>query len=131
MNDYNIQPVSITCYGLTVKRGNQGADRMGKTIGVGVIGMGWMGMLHSHSYRNIPETFEDSDVQPRMVICADDVEARARKGQKLFGFEQVTTDWRQVIANPDVQAISITTPNSLHVEIVEAAAKAGKHIMCE
>src|SRR5436305_14931585 len=104
---------------------------MAKTIGIGVIGMGWMGMVHSHSYRNLPEIFEDSGIQTRLVICADDVEARARKGQSLYGFEQITTDWRQVIANPDVQAVSITTPNNLHLEIVEDAAKAGKTIMCE
>ena len=49
---------------------------MVQSIGVGIIGMGWMGQLHSHSYREIPIAFEDSGIQPRLVICADDVEAR-------------------------------------------------------
>src|SRR5579859_1258342 len=104
---------------------------MPRKIGIGVIGMGWMGLLHSHSYREVPIAFEDSDIQPRLVICADDVEARARKAQALYGFEHATTDWKKVIANKEVEAISITAPNNLHLEIVEAATKAGKHIMCE
>jgi predicted dehydrogenase len=102
-----------------------------KKIGIGVIGMGWMGMVHSHSYRQIPDTFDDSGLEPRLVICADDVEARAQKGQKLYGFEKYTTNWKDVIAHPDVQVVSITAPNNLHVEIATAAARAGKHIMCE
>src|SRR5438034_6977890 len=110
MNDYNHLSARITCYRVIVKRDKQGVWCMGKTIGIGVIGMGWMGMVHSHSYRNLPEIFEDSGIQTRLVVCADDVEARARKGQALYGFEQITTDWRQVIANPEVQAVSITTP---------------------
>src|SRR5215472_15981407 len=102
-----------------------------KQIGIGVIGMGWMGMLHSHAYRQIPDAFEDASFEPRLVICADDVEARAQKGQKLNGFEQRTTNWKEVIAHPDVEVVNITAPNSLHVEIATAAARAGKHILCE
>ncbi len=104
---------------------------MTHTIGIGVIGMGWMGMLHSQSYKQIPYLFADSDIEPRLVVCADDVEARAEKAKKLLGFERCTTDWHEVIADPNVQAVNITAPNNLHVEIVKAAAAAGKHIMCE
>ncbi len=104
---------------------------MARTIGIGVIGMGWMGMVHSHSYREIPETFEDSDVLPRLVICADDVEARASKAQRMFSFERCTTDWKQVIADPEVEVVNIASPNYLHLEMAKAAARAGKHIMCE
>jgi predicted dehydrogenase len=104
---------------------------MTRTIGIGVIGMGWMGMLHSQSYRQIPYAFAESDMLPRLVVCADDVEARAQKAQAVLGFERSTTNWREVIEDPNVQVINITAPNHLHVEIVKAAAAAGKHIMCE
>ena len=104
---------------------------MTRKVGIGVIGMGWMGMLHSHAYKQIPDTFDDSGIEPRLVICADDVEARAKKAQASLGFEKSTTDWKKVIANPDVEVVNVTAPNNLHVEIVKAAAKAGKHIMCE
>ncbi|MFQ5793978.1 MAG: Gfo/Idh/MocA family protein [Candidatus Bipolaricaulia bacterium] len=104
---------------------------MTQTIGIGVIGMGWMGSVHGRSYGQVPNRFPDSDIQPRLVICVDDVEARARQAQESFGFERYTTDWKQVIADPDVKVVNIATPNHLHLEIARAAARAGKHIFCE
>ena len=99
---------------------------MTQTIGVGVIGMGWMGAVHSRTYRQIPNRFQDSGIQPRLVICADDVEARAHEAQELLGFERYTTDWKQVIADPEVEVVNITAPNNMHLEIVRAAAGAGR-----
>ena len=52
---------------------------MTQTIGIGVIGMGWMGTVHSRSYRQITDRFPDSGIRPRLVVCADEVEARARQ----------------------------------------------------
>jgi predicted dehydrogenase len=104
---------------------------MKKTIGVGVIGMGWMGQTHSRSYNMIKDQFHDAGFQPRLVICADNVEARAEEAKARFGFERVTTNWQEVIADPDVQVVNVTTPNNLHLEITRAAAQAGKHILCE
>src|SRR5262245_60580136 len=89
---------------------------MTKSIGVGVIGMGWMGVVHSRSYRLIADRFPESGVRARLVICADEVEARAREARERVDFEQYTTDWRQVIAHPDVQVVNVTSPNHLHRE---------------
>ena len=102
-----------------------------KTIGIGVIGMGWMGQVHSRSYGLVPQRFPDAEIEPRFIICSDNVPERAEKAQKMLGFEQSTTDWQEVIAHPDVEIVNIATPNFLHVEIVKAAAAAGKHIFCE
>lgn len=104
---------------------------MTASIGIGVIGMGWMGEVHARSYRQVPDRFPTSGLHPRLVVCADDVAARAEAGCARMGFERCTTDWREVLADPYVHAVSVTTPNYLHREIVEAAAKAGKHIFCE
>jgi predicted dehydrogenase len=65
------------------------------------------------------------------VICADDQEARARQAQERLGFAEWTTDWRQVIAHPEVQIVNIAAPNHLHLEMVAAATAAGKHVFCE
>ena len=100
-------------------------------IGVGVIGMGWMGLVHSRSYRMIAERFHPSGLEARLVICADEIDARAREAQERLGFEEYTTDWRQVVAHPEVQVVNVTSPNHLHLEMVEAAAQAGKHVFCE
>ncbi|MCK6579453.1 MAG: Gfo/Idh/MocA family oxidoreductase [Anaerolineae bacterium] len=101
------------------------------TIGIGVIGMGWMGQVHSRGYNQIKDRFYDSGIRPRLVICADDVEHRAKSSQDRFGFEQSTAHWRAVIDHPEVQAVNITAPNGMHLEMVRAAAAAGKHVLCE
>ncbi|MEY4531391.1 MAG: hypothetical protein RLZZ156_2112, partial [Deinococcota bacterium] len=100
------------------------------TIGIGVIGMGWMGEVHSRSYRALPDRFLGS-IKPRLIMCSDNIQARAKAAQERFGFEQSSTDWRDVIAHPEVQAISITAPNGMHLEMVEAATAAGKAVLCE
>lgn len=104
---------------------------MSRTIGVGVIGMGWMGQVHSRSYGQIMQRFPNSPLRPRLVICADEVESRLQEAQFSLGFERQTTHWKKVIEDSDVEIVNIATPNSLHLEIVELAAKAGKHIFCE
>jgi predicted dehydrogenase len=48
-----------------------------------------------------------------------------------FGFREAAADWRRVCEHPDVDAVVVTAPNMLHVEVVEAAAAAGKHVFCE
>jgi len=104
---------------------------MTQTLGIGVIGMGWMGMAHSRAYRNIPDRFYDSGIRPKLIICADDVAARAQQAQEALGFSQSTTDWHAVINHPDVQVVNIASPNFLHLEMVRAATQAGKHVFCE
>ena len=102
-----------------------------KTLNIGVIGMGWMGTVHSRSYLAVRDKFYDAGLQPRLVICADDVLARAEEAQGRFGFAAVTTDWREVINHPEVEIVDITSPNFLHREMTLAAIAAGKHVMCE
>lgn len=104
---------------------------MARTIGIGVIGMGWMGEVHSRSYRAIPDRFYESGIVPRLVVCADQVEARARAAQQRFGFERYTTDWRAIIADPEVEVVNIAAPNGLHLEIIREAARTGKPMLCE
>ncbi len=104
---------------------------MARTIGVGVIGMGWMGTVHSRCYRAVGDRFYDQGIQAHLIACADESAERARAAQERFGFANWSTDWRDVIHHPDVEAVSITAPNSLHLEMVRAAAAAGKHVLCE
>ena len=102
-----------------------------KRLGIGIIGMGWMGQVHARSYSLIAQRFSEDGLAARLVICSDSVAARAEQARETLGFEAETTCWQEVIAHPDVQIVNITTPNNLHLEIVRAAAAAGKHIFCE
>lgn len=104
---------------------------MTRQIGIAVIGMGWMGHVHSRAYNQIKDRFHDADFRPRLIVCADTVEARAREAQQRFGFERWTTDWRAALDDPQVEAVNVTAPNGMHLEINRAAAAAGKHILCE
>src|SRR5713226_3027401 len=92
--------------GIEYCSGQTGSEEseMARILGVGVIGMGWMGTVHSRSYLQVADRFRDSDIQPRLIICADEVEARAREARERFGFERHTTSWQDVIADPDVLA---------------------------
>src|ERR1700730_6918483 len=104
---------------------------MKQTVGVGVIGMGWMGTVQSRAYLAVADRFHDSGVRAELIICADEVEERAKEAQERFGFERYTTRWQDVIADPRVQVVNIATPNYMHLDVVRAAAAARKHIFCE
>ena len=104
---------------------------MTTTIGIGVIGFGWMGQAHSRAYRDIPVYFPETGIQPRLVAVADNVPERLDLARDNFGFAAGHLDWRELIARDDIDVVDVTAPNALHREIVEAAAAAGKHISCE
>src|SRR3954454_14158488 len=105
--------------------------RARRELGVAVIGFGWLGQAHSRSMLRIPTLFEDRAFDTRLVVCADAVPARTENAMRSFGFEQGTQDWRRVMDDPDIDVVVIAAPNMLHVELVEAACAAGKHVFCE
>ncbi len=104
---------------------------MRRRVGIGVVGFGWMGQAHSRSYRRIPTLFPERAGEPDLVICSETVDARREEAGAAFGFREVSDDWRRVCEHPDVDAVVVTAPNILHVEVVEAAAAAEKHVFCE
>lgn len=67
---------------------------MKREIGIGVIGLGWMGQVHTRGYRRMFDHYPDCPLVPRLVMAADPVEERARYGVERQGFEGWTTDWR-------------------------------------
>jgi predicted dehydrogenase len=104
---------------------------LSERIGVGVIGFGWLGRAHSRSLARIPMLFRDRAYEPVLEICADPAPGAAEEAVSAFGFARGTADWRRVVDDPAVDAVWIAAPNMLHVELVEAAAQAGKHVFCE
>ena len=100
-------------------------------VGIGVVGFGWMGQAHSRSYRRIPMLFRRRAAEPDLVVCSDTVAARRDEAVTAFGFRESAEDWRAVCEHPDVDAVVVTAPNQLHVDVVEAACAAGKHVFCE
>lgn len=101
------------------------------SLGVAVVGFGWMGRVHTQAYARVPHHFPQLTVRPQLVTVAEEVPGRAEEAAEQFGFATATRDWREVAADPRVQAVSITAPNFLHREIGVAMAQAGKHIWIE
>jgi predicted dehydrogenase len=105
--------------------------RARRRIGVGVIGFGWLGQAHSRSMLRIPTLFPEREFDTELVVCGDTVPERLDDAVSSFGFGRGTADWREVVEDPAVDVVVIAAPNMLHVELVEAAAAAGKHVFCE
>lgn len=93
-------------------------------ICVGVIGAGRIGKLHiEHLVQDIPEA-------ELVAICSlnrADTEALANQ----FKVPKVTSDYTALLADPQIEAVLVTSATNTHAEISQAAAKAGKHIFCE
>jgi predicted dehydrogenase len=102
-----------------------------RAVGIGLIGFGWLGQAHSRSMQRIRTLFPEREFDPELVVCSDVVPARAEEAVGSFGYRRATEDWRRVIEDPDVDAVMIAAPNALHLELIEAAAEAGKDIFCE
>ena len=102
-----------------------------RSVGVAVAGFGWMGRVHTQAYARVLHHFPELAVAPELVAVADEAPGRAAEAAAQFGFTTATSDWREVAADPRVQAVSITAPNFLHREIGVGMARAGKHIWIE
>ena len=101
-----------------------------RTIGVGLIGTGYMGKCHALAWTGVHAVFDDTPIVRRVMLCEVE-EGLARRRADEFGFESSTDDWRALIADPGVEVVSITTPNALHAPMAIAALEAGKHVWCE
>lgn len=104
---------------------------MTRHIGVGVVSLGWMGRLHARSYRALAERFPEVGAQARLVAACDPVEETRRRAVAEMGFERAVAHYRDLIADPQVDVVSICSPNSLHREVALAAAAAGKPFWIE
>jgi len=102
-----------------------------RPLGIGLISVGWMGRAHSRAYRNVNEHYPELPVRPRLVVAADVVERNRTDAVELLGYERAVADYRDVLADPDVEAVSICSPNFLHREMALAAAEAGKPFWIE
>ena len=99
---------------------------MNKTpkIRVGVIGTGRIGRLHiEHIAQNIPEA-------ELVALCSLDPPSMDSLAEQ-FNVAQTTDEYTELLTDPQIDAVLITSATNTHVEISQAAAKAGKHIFCE
>ncbi len=101
-----------------------------KTLSVGLIGYQFMGKAHSNAYRQVGRFF-DLPVQVRMKTICGRTEDAVKAAAENLGWEGYETDWRRVVADPEIDIIDVSTPGDSHCEIVCTAAEAGKAVWCE
>jgi predicted dehydrogenase len=99
-------------------------------LGVGLIGTGFMGRAHALAFQNARTTF-DLPVNLKLAALADADAARAEQCARSWGFDRSHADWQQLINDPAVNLVAITTPNHLHFPMAMAALEAGKAVYCE
>ena len=94
-----------------------------KTLKTAIFGTGFMGRVHLEGVRRV-ENVE------AVAIAGRNAEA-ARKLGAGFGISNTTTDYREVLRNPEIDAVHICTPNAQHFSMAKDALTAGKHVLCE
>ncbi|MEV0167141.1 Gfo/Idh/MocA family protein [Nonomuraea fuscirosea] len=100
------------------------------TIGVGMVGYAFMGRVHSQAWRSVGAFF-DLPLAPRMAVLSGRSKERTEAAAAQLGWDDVETDWRELVKRDDVQIVDICTPGDSHAEIAIAALQAGKHVLCE
>jgi len=103
---------------------------LSRKINVGIVGTKFMGRAHSIAYLNVARVFDLSAQPVLKAACgrnASDLADFARQ----FGWETTETRWEDLVARDDVDLVDICTGNFTHRPIAFAAARAGKHILCE
>lgn len=99
-------------------------------VGVGLIGTGFMGKCHAIAWSAVGAVFPDV-AKPRLVHLGEVNEELAQRKAGEFGFAKASGDWRAVVEDPEVDIVSLTTPNQFHPEMAIAILEAGKHLWCE
>lgn len=99
-------------------------------IGIGIVGGGYMGKAHSVAMSSVGAVFGTS-LRPRLqMICASS-DASAERYRAAYGFARATSDWRDLVADPQVGAVVIASPQSTHLDIARAAFARGLPVLCE
>jgi predicted dehydrogenase len=101
------------------------------TLKIGLIGTGFMGQAHAGAYQRVAMLYSDLVCPPELYAVADATQALADAAAKKYGASYAYGDWREMLRDPEIDVIDITTPNTLHYEMALAAIEAGKHVYCE
>jgi predicted dehydrogenase len=100
-------------------------------LGVGLIGYGFIGKVHTFSHRAIPFYYDPPPLAVKLVGVATSRRQTAEAARAHGGFEVAFEDWRALVDRPDIQIIHICSPNAAHADQLVAAMAAGKHIYCD
>jgi len=101
------------------------------TVGVGMLGYGFMGKAHSNAYKTLAYMTWPPPLMPQLVSIAGRNEEAVAGAARRYGFDGYVTDWRSIISDDRIGVFDNSGPNNFHSEPTIAAAEAGKHVICE
>jgi predicted dehydrogenase len=101
------------------------------TIGVGMLGYGFMGKAHSNAYKTLAYMTWPPPLMPQLVAISGRNEEAVAGAARRYGFTNHVTDWKALVADERIGLFDNSGPNNLHAEPSIAAAEAGKHVVCE
>jgi predicted dehydrogenase len=99
-----------------------------KTLGVGMVGYGFMGKMHTYSYKSLPMLYEPAPAAIRLVGVAVRSDESARLATEQAGYEYFTKDYRDLLADGNIDVINCCGPNNIHRDVVIGAIRSGKHV---
>ena len=103
---------------------------MKDTLNIGMVGYKFMGKAHSNGFTQMPLFFEPGVRVIKKAICGRN-EAGVIEAMEKFGWESYETDYKELAARKDIDAIDVTAPSNYHKPIVLEAIANGKHVFCE
>lgn len=96
---------------------------MAETIRVGIIGGGWPGKAHARGYQ--------ASGGYKVMAIADLIPSRRREMMDEFKLPREYATWEELVADKELDAVSVCLPTHLHAAATVAALRAGKHVVCE
>lgn len=103
---------------------------MKEKINIGIIGSQFMGRAHTNGWYDVGKFYDLPYEVVLHTACSVDHSAKSDFADK-YGWRHFEPSWEKLVADPDIAVIDICTPNDIHMPIAVAAAKAGKHVVCE
>ena len=100
------------------------------SIGIGIIGGGYMGKAHAVAMSAVGAVF-NTKLRPRLEMVAAASPQSAARYRQQFGFARAARDWRELVSDANIEAIIIASPQETHREIAEAALALNKPVLCE
>ncbi|MCX6626708.1 MAG: Gfo/Idh/MocA family oxidoreductase [Candidatus Solibacter sp.] len=101
-----------------------------KKLNVAIIGAKFMGKAHSSAWSRVHRFF-DVPIEPVLKVACGHPDEPLQSFADRWGWESISTDWKETVNRPDVDIVDIAAPTFLHHDVAIEAAKAGKHVFCE
>jgi predicted dehydrogenase len=102
-----------------------------REIGIGMLGYAFMGKAHSNAFRKIAYMTWPPPLAPRLELISGRDEQAVQEAAQRYGYARWTTDWRELVEDDAIGLFDNGGPNAVHAEPTIAAARAGKHVVCE